>query len=928
MNWEMFATALGAQTRSVLAKSGDESGPMNLAQHMADSGAVAEYVWDNYLSHQTKEFLIKATSLSREEVRVLAIWCAAAHDIGKASICFQEKLVDPTSKRSLIDSVMDAGLPVNMDLLEKQNKPYHAAFSGAIQLEWLCNNGARRRKVLPLVSVAEAHHGLPADASTRGLVRDIVDDYPAGWKAVHRELLDSLAQVTGISDLLSRLDYLPAGAIEVLTGFVVMCDWIASNTEAFPTQRRGDQASRVIQGMAQVELTHPWIGEVCELVIRDPKSEYLSSFGWPEDASPREVQVQALRAAVEAAVPALVIIEAPTGEGKTEAAFKVAEILGKKSGAQGVVLAAPTMATANGLFDRFKDWAKTITPPDTISSLYLAHSKNRLLSSYNNLRLRNIGDDDKAGGDVVAGSWLSGRKKGMLSNFVIGTVDQVLMMALQMRHSMLRHVALSGKVVIIDECHAYDAYTSSYLQTTLKWLAEYGASVIMLSATLPLESKRSFVEAYSSAWKSKLPMPQSTAYPLITIASEKGLSEIEVAPRGNDAEAEIRFIEDDLTTLVAEVRSATEDGGCILVISNTIRRAQESFEALAAEFPGEVELHHSAFAANDRSAKEERLLQALGKKSHRGSGRPHRLIVCGTQVLEQSLDIDADLLITDIAPIDLIIQRLGRVHRHSGHSGDRPERMKSPMVLIRGIRGTTPTPEFDPGTEAIYDNSILLGTYYLLTSRFGAKPFKRPEDVPDSVQFVYDTSRVRSEIPEEWRKAWEEAVDTSVSDRAQLLQRAGVFQLPAPKDAKNLGALFERIGPRQRADQEDIRARAQVRDTDPSIEVIPIIGNDYGYRALSSSDETMHIDGEILDFPQALELASSSLRLPSRFARYESVFEATITQLELDTPEGWAKSPLLKGEVALRLDENNRITLGKVVLEYSHEIGLHEVERK
>lgn len=926
MDWEAFQEGLSTQALSILGKSGDDQGPMSLAQHMVDSGAVAEAVWDGYLPDQTKQFLVGVTGLGWDLTRSFTVFIVAAHDLGKATMSFQEKLVHPETKRSMIDSVLEAGLPVAMGVLEYQHRPYHAQFSAAILLEWMKSKGVKHRVAASIAAIAEAHHGMP-NPDLREKAFEIYAAYPTPWKAVHRELLDALDRTTGFSQLFPRLQKLPMNAIQVLTGLTIMCDWIASNTSAFPTVASGSFSRRVKKGMQYVQLTHPHMFRGGEDHLDDPAREYIASFGWPADAQPRPVQVAGLEAALEASVPLLWIVEAPTGEGKTEVALKVSEILAQKSGAQGVVMAAPTMATANGLFERFRAWAEQVTPADSVSSLYLAHSKNKLNRSYNKLRLRGIGDDDASDGAVVAGSWLSGRKKGLLSNFVIGTVDQVLMMSLQMRHSMLRHLGLAGKVVIIDECHAYDAYTSSYLQLTLEWLARYGVSVIMLSATLPLAAKQAFIDAYGRGLNAGKQYAESSEYPLITTLTKEGIKELPVRASANDVEISVQMIEDGVAALQELVAEQASDGGCILVISNTIRRAQESYRALSAVFPGEVELHHSAFAAIDRAKKEDALLEKLGKNSHRGGARPDRLIVCGTQVLEQSLDIDADILITDIAPFDLIAQRVGRIHRHDRPGVDRPEKLRSPKIFVRGILRHEPIPVFEAGTAAIYDPSIILATYLLLATRFRGTPLKRPADVPIGVQFTYDRSQVEAKLPAPWLSTWENARLESDQRRAAAQHRAEDFQVPHLKRATDFDKLFTRYLSARGAEAEESMGRAQVRDADPSIEVIPIISNEYGYRPLNAKGDAMHMDGEVLDFPTAFDLASSSLRLPSRLTRTKEVFDLTIAQLERDTPEGWAKDPLLKGEVALRLDEKNRIEIGKSILEYSSEVGLFEVQR-
>ena len=294
------------------------------------------------------------------------------------------------------------------------------------------------------------------------------------------------------------------------------------------------------------------------------------------------------------------------------------------------------------------NWARNTTETGAVSSLYLAHSKNQLSKPFRDLRFRDINedaDDPSTNGEVVASSWMSGRRRGLLSNIVVGTVDQVLMLALRQRYSMLRHAALAGKIIIFDEIHSYGAYTSDYLATTLEWLAHYGATVIMMSATLPSAEREKLIEAYTGNSVDG----NSDAYPLITVASENSLRYVTPEQSPTNLEARIAIIDDAITALEELLEQLLIDGGVALVICNTIARAQEVYSTLIAAYPGEVELHHAGFMAWQRSEKEDQLRQELGPDSHRGEGRPWRKIVVATQVAEQSLDIDADVLVTDLA---------------------------------------------------------------------------------------------------------------------------------------------------------------------------------------------------------------------------------------------------------------------------------------
>ncbi len=242
--------------------------------------------------------------------------------------------------------------------------------------------------------------------------------------------------------------------------------------------------------------------------------------------------------------------------------------------------------------------------------------------------------------------WFRGNKQGLLADFVIGTVDQLLMAALQKKHVMLRHLGLAGKVVVIDECHAYDAYMNCYLDRALTWLGRYKVPVILLSATLPAKRRVELVRAYLNGRTAPDgPWQTCRGYPLLTWTDGKRVEQTTIP-----LEAEPRRVETFPLTeeqLTDTLRSALREGGCAGVIVNTVKKAQAIAARLRAELPEyEVVVFHAQFLMPDRAAKEEALMKRIGK--HSTPEQRDKLIVVGTQVLEQSLDIDLDFLVTEL----------------------------------------------------------------------------------------------------------------------------------------------------------------------------------------------------------------------------------------------------------------------------------------
>lgn len=897
------------RSQALWAKSGDESGSLSLPQHLMDAAGVAAVVYDAWVAKPLKRRLAEGLGLADEQVRGLYVWLAGVHDVGKACLTFQTQLERRGGYEHLVSALADAGIPLRMNGLEKgRDKMPHGICSGVLIANWLMDQGFDRSTAEWLASAADAHHGVPSSVGERDHIETILSIYSREWQELHSELLDSMADATGIRPTLEELkvDSKPDAAVmQLLTGLVVIADWIASNPDAFPMVVAGSQEDRIRAGMQATDLTGPWRGKVVE---GDVDKQYQSSFGWPEFYRARSVQAAMVEAAKEITGPALIILEAETGVGKTEAALAAAHVIANATDAQGIYFAAPTMATANGLLERTIEWAKNTTDSGAVSSLYLAHSKNQLAQPYQELRFRGIGEDGAAGDNVVASSWMSGRRRGLLSNVVVGTVDQVLMMALRQRYSMLRHVALAGKIIIFDEVHAYDTYTSDYLETTLEWLAEYGVTVIMMSATLPPERRNALVKAFSGQ---EIEEP-SNAYPLITVASESGQRSVAPEPSPTKLEATIEVIDDSLDALQQRIGDVLVDGGVALVICNTIARAQETYSAFKQSYPDEVELHHAGFMAWERSEKEDRLRAELGPDAHRGAGRPNRKIVVATQVAEQSLDIDADVLVTDIAPMDLMIQRIGRLHRHDRPETDRPQQVREPKVFVRGIESQTPSPVLNSGAEAIYGAKVLLSTLLHLPTTF-----KRPDDVAELVRQVYDAEQ---DVPPAWMEEWEKALVDEEARVQRAHGRSKSFRIASPHMCTELSDLF---GDLQQAvvslGEEEVGA-AQVRDAEPAVEVIPISGDAEEYVPLGA-DWMITGDPE-LTYRQAFHLASSTVRLPTRMTRYDSDFEDVVGALEQQTPVAWNKHYLLKGQLALPLNEEGEAVLGRFTVRYTSELGI------
>jgi CRISPR-associated endonuclease Cas3-HD len=481
----------------VWAKHDFESdGWLPLHRHMADSAAVAGKLWDAWLPAQVRDHVSAALPQGPDDARLLAVWLAATHDIGKATpafACQVEHLADDMRAHGL-------EMPLQKQMPDRNLAP-HGLAGQLILRDWLVDHhGWNSRDTHQLTIVAGGHHGVqPGYSAIAELDRHPqllrTPGHETAWSTAQTELLDTAARITGVDARLSdwKSLKLPQTVQVLLSALVIVADWIASNPDFFPyfPGERSTDPERTREAWRLLDLPRQWKAEEPEGTAAELFSE---RFDLPEGATVRPVQEQAVEAARQMAGPGLMIVEAPMGEGKTEAALAVAEIFAARSGAGGCFVALPTMATSNAMFERYLTWLERLPGmPDEAASVFLAHSKAHLNEEFTQLmgggrRLASDTDRDaedsgpgtgrRAPAALTAHRWLRGRKKGMLSSFAVGTVDQLLFTGLKSKHLALRHLAMAGKVVVIDEAHAYDTYMNAYLDRALSWLGRYGVPVV------------------------------------------------------------------------------------------------------------------------------------------------------------------------------------------------------------------------------------------------------------------------------------------------------------------------------------------------------------------------------------------------------------------------------------------------------------------
>lgn len=899
---------LSARLKAAVAKSDRENGFgwLPFWMHSLDTAGIMEKLANNRLPKSIKTYLGAECGGEETLLRTLK-FCALVHDIGKLTAVFQSRIRDAVEFSPFAEYV---DLPKSSSF-ERTSETPHALASEAILLHFECLRG--------IASIAGAHHGKPT-----ALAADVRDQIEGGYKnpdnfygrgmkykslfeSLWKEWLDFSLESAGFSDL-SALPDISVPAQVVISGMLITADWIASNTTYFPLISADEQGQfsdypeRTEAAWNKIHFTDIW-NSTARFGFDD--EAFLERFGF----LPNTTQAEIISTAADADSAGIYIIEAPMGLGKTEAALALSEILAAKVGAGGLFFGMPTQATSNGIFPRLEKWAGGLADDNqTLYAVRLAHGAAALNEDYRELFTghSNLAEETEQG--LIVHDWFSGRKQALLSDFVIGTVDQLLMAALKQKHVMLKHFGLSGKVVVVDECHAYDAYMSKYLDMAIQWLGIYKVPVIILSATLPAKRRAELVEAYvgrglkcaDDAWKSSL------AYPLLTYTEKNFVKQKALSFSGEQKEISVKTIHRDEVT--ARAGYAAECGGCVGVIVNTVRKAQEIAAELQSALPEcEVIIMHAQFIMTDRAKKEEQILSRVGKRSTPESRRG--LIIVGTQVLEQSLDIDFDLMITELCPMDLLLQRTGRLHRHNR---PRPQGLENAECFVIDEAGA----DFDAGSAAIYGEWLLMRTRALLPDRLTI-----PKDIPLLVQRVYDENdnRMLGKLTEGMESAREE--DEKKAKKKERNASNWLIGKPSERKGKSLdGWLDNDID----SSSEQAGERA-VRDGDPSIDVIALMRDAEG-QIHTVSDECERVIPA--DRPpsraEALLIARQKLRLPGFFGRRWNI-DSTITQLVSETKSNfsaWQDSALLKEELVLLFDNELNAALGEVRLHYDIKTGL------
>lgn len=830
--------------------------------HLLDVAATAEALWDS-LPHAARAVPLLLDA-SPKVCRKAVVFLAAAHDVGKANVFFQTK---------------DARRAQAMGIQAPYPEPAgHGQATGAFLAEWLKERWGW--KPMAATNVARAvggHHG--AFFVEGGGAKLHLDEEP--WSRHGPTLLDQLAALLHLPGAIPEpKDLNPF--LGWLAGFVCVADWLGSHERMTVFQEDAGDLRTYLQE------------------ARERAGNLFSDLGWiaPPRREPRRVEelvpegrpneLQRLAEQIGTVGFSLALVEAPTGEGKTEAAFALAEPY--RSAGGGLCFLLPTMATANGLHSRVGRYIG--------DDVRLAHSQAWLYRQSHEI-VDNPGDDDSR---AEAEDWFAGAKRALLAPYGVGTIDQGLIGALRVKHGFVRLFALAGKTVVVDEVHAYDVYMSDLLDVLLGWLRVLGCRVVLLSATLPANRRAALMKAWG------VESSEPARYPCITWVDDRGNSHSETFAVAHRKPLGLKLLPpadgEAWARGAARILELVCPGGTGALILNTVGAAQSAYEWLKVATEGtgiEVMVFHARYTADDRRRKEQETLDRFGKTAKRSG----RTILVATQVVEQSLDLDFDYMVSALAPIDLLIQRAGRLHRHArradGSLAEPGERDARPAPVLEVLPPDYDEEDVPDVREPVYARDVQMLTERLLRSGL---VIDSPNRVAEAIHAVYGSLDLES-MQTAWAARFAEASEREDTRRERMADFARRAVVPS---ASGRVPLTDK--PPLMLDDDtpgsDIAAKTRLEDL-PSLTLALLTTGDP-----DPGQKPSRADKE--------RIALRCVRVSAAGKRYAEL-------AALPTASGWRKVKAIREARPILMDPQGRFRTDTYIYYYDEKIGLRWISR-
>lgn len=705
----------------------------SIVTHSILSGLIAQVIW-NQMPEGAQEELAQFLSCTQEQVKAWLGYLVSLHDIGKVEELFQWQWPE---MRAWIEQA--GKKPEFADTKVRHERTTAEALNERIWKEL----GAEKSLRSFYAGVLGAHHqGKDGEGGSKHTKNSLF------WNGLQAELEETMRHLFLKTDVaffppLEKPQKGPAGAL--LLGLTILSDWIASGdlfadaeTWFDPEKTWAEAEQKVERFLEDSGLCSPDVDFGRDFTEVWPNIPRNGLRGLQED-------IEVLFGETEERI-SVVLIEAPMGEGKTEAGIYAALQMARQWKKHGFYVGLPTSATSNQMVGRMRAFLALHGLEDTVR---LLHSMAWLVDE--DLPEMQFDTEEKA----YAARWLLPVRRGLLAPYAVGTVDQAMMAVLMVKYGVLRLLGLAQKTLVIDELHSYDVYMSELIERLLEWCKALEIPVVMLSATLPPEKKAQMLSPYMTE-----ELPQD--YPAITAITEDGRAVVRKIARTEKhsvVSVSLCPILQDPEQIARKATELVQDGGCLCVLLNEVDQAQTVYQALKQMgFDGETLLFHARFPAERRQEIETQCIRWFGKdKSH----RPKKAILVATQVVEQSLDVDFDAMMTAVAPIDLLLQRVGRVFRHE--DTPRPPQFQVPTLCVL-------TPQDPKNYHDVYPPCLRNQSLHLLQDRTA---IRIPDDMPRLVADGYDMTAAPPEELEHWMEHLMENEAMSSASTQYLIRSPG-----------------------------------------------------------------------------------------------------------------------------------------------------------
>ena len=943
--------------------------------HLIDVALTAQAIWENVLTETQKKRLAKPFGLENEldKAGVLLAFLIGLHDLGKCS--------PPFALRGK-----------NKSQSEQTARLYELYKNSEFDLETFpAASDARHEFVTSIIlpPILETEFGFPTLLAKS--VSDIIGGHHGNfpttnfqntkniesvcgneiWREAQRELVEVLAAALKVERNFPNLanKKIDNATAMIFAGYVTAADWVGSNSDFFKC---------FCDDSTKIESDENFPVDFDEYLkhARKQACEALEKLGWldwvsiteeknfeelfPLLTERRHLQTVAIEIANdirEKNAPGIVVVEEQMGEGKTETAMYLADVFNAVLRQRGIYFALPTQATSNQMFGRVESFLKHKHAGEkTNVQLLLQHGHASISEEF----AENVEDFKKLYGvfdeaetrkdfaNVVAAEWFTYKKRGLFVPFGVGTIDQILLGVLQVKHVFVRLFGLAHKTIIIDEVHAYDAYMSTLLERLLEWLAALGSPVIILSATLPKSRRDALIKAYLRGLGQKFEdddklesVGEKDEYPRISYATAKTESrKFNIRHLGFSAsQAKTLHLEwKDKDNFVDELKAKISfaNGGCVAIICNTVKQAQDTFAKLEADgfFQGnsddglpKLDLLHARFRFKNRDEREKRALLRFGKQGEKISftengkkvekevTRPDCAVLVSTQIIEQSLDLDFDLMISELAPADLLLQRSGRLQRH-----ERSERIlykNAPTLWILKpetdendnlLKNSKNEPNFG-ASGIVYDKHILLRSWLKLRN---CQRIEIPNDIEDLIEAVYDAKRYFNDLTDEESRMWQTTAEIYRLNCEEEKDIAQTIYLNPPHYKDHLGN-FVRNPKEEDAPELHPAHQAQTRLVEPTANVVCL----WEKEGKIFTDESYKREISLKDIPgkqTAKKLLFNSVTVSTKSVVFDLLRE--------EVPEGWRKSALLMRHRVLIFSADGKSSMFGYVFQLDEKLGL------